>query len=123
MLATDISDRTRVRAALHQQEEQLRHAQRLDSVGRLASGVAHDFNNLLTTILGFGDMLLRDLPARTTACAPMWSRSARRRTAGALLTGQLLTFGQRDAPEVRVFRANQVVAPWSRWSSGSSAPT
>jgi two-component system, cell cycle sensor histidine kinase and response regulator CckA len=108
VLATDISDRTRVRAALHQQEEQLRQAQRLDSVGRLAAGVAHDFNNLLTTIRGFSDMLLRDLPPhdRLRADVEQIRKAADR---GALLTGQLLTFGQRDAPEVRVLRVNQVV--------------
>jgi len=108
VLATDISDRTRVRAAMHQQEEQLRQAHRLDAVGRLASGVAHDFNNLLTTIRGFSDMLLRDLPPGDRARADVEQiRKAADR--GALLTGQLLTFGQREAPEVRVFRVNQVV--------------
>jgi PAS domain S-box-containing protein len=108
VLVTDISDRTRARAALHQQEEQLRQAQRLDAVGRLASGVAHDFNNLLTTIRGISDMLLRDLPPgdRSRTDVEQIRKAAER---GALLTGQLLTFGQREAPEVRVFRVNQVV--------------
>ena len=108
VLATDITDRTRVRAALHQQEEQLRQAQRLDSVGRLASGVAHDFNNLLTTIRGFSDMLLRDLSPhdRLRADVEQIRKAAER---GTLLTGQLLTFSQRGGPEVRVFRINQVV--------------
>ena len=42
--------------------EQVRLAQRMETIGRLSSGLAHDFNNLLTAILGQCDLLLRRLP-------------------------------------------------------------
>jgi hypothetical protein len=108
VLATDISERARTRAALHHSEEQLRQAQRLDAVGRLADGVAHDFNNILTTIRGFGDMLFRQMaeddPRR--ADADQIRKAADR---GVLLTGQLLTFGQRQVPTPRLLDLHQVI--------------
>ena len=108
VLATDISDRTRTRAALQQQEEQLRQAQRFDAVGRLAGGVAHDFNNLLTTIRGFSEMLLRDLPEgdRCRADAEQIRKAADR---GAVLTGQLLAFGRQQAIQPQTLSLNQVI--------------
>jgi two-component system, cell cycle sensor histidine kinase and response regulator CckA len=109
VLATDISERTRTRAALHQSEEQLRQAQRMDAAGRLAGGVAHDFNNLLTTIRGFSDLLLRDMPpdeARRKDIEQIRKAADR----GALLTRQLLAFGRHQALEPRSVDLNGVVS-------------
>ncbi|HZA91211.1 MAG TPA: ATP-binding protein, partial [Gemmatimonadales bacterium] len=109
VLATDITERTRTRAALHQSEEQLRQAQRMDAAGRLASGVAHDFNNLLTTIRGFSDLLLRDLPEEHVRRKDVEQiRKAADR--GAALTRQLLSFGEPPTLQARALDLNVVVA-------------
>jgi two-component system, cell cycle sensor histidine kinase and response regulator CckA len=108
VLASDISDRTRARAALHQSEEQLRQAHRAEALGRIAGGVAHDFNNLLTTIRGFGEMLLLDMVPDDRRRHDV-ERICQAADRGALLTRQLLSFGRQQAQEPRSVNLNDIV--------------
>jgi len=95
-------------AALRQSENQLRQAQKLEAVARLAAGVAHDFNNILTAISGHSTLLLRQLEPG----------DARRKNAeqiekcaylAAALTRQLLTFSRKQAIEPRILKPNDVI--------------
>ncbi len=89
-------------------EEQFRHAQKMEAVGRLAGGVAHDFNTLLGTIRGYSEMILSALEHEHPA-----SRHAEqiRRTAerGASLTRQLLTFSRHRPPQFAVVSVNETI--------------
>jgi PAS domain S-box-containing protein len=108
VLATDITERARTRAALHQSEQQLRQAQRSEALGRIAGGVAHDFNNLLTTIRGFGEMLLHDLVPDDRRRQDV-QRICQAADRGALLTRQLLTFGKTRGEDPRPVNLNDLV--------------
>src|SRR5688500_14116411 len=57
VLINDITDRVRTEAALRKAEDQLRHAQKMEAVGRLAGAIAHDFNNVLTVVQSYACML------------------------------------------------------------------
>jgi len=90
-------------------EEQLRHSQRLEAVGRLAGGIAHDFNNLLTAINGYCDLILEDLSAQE----PLRADLLEIRRAGdraATLTRQLLAFSRKQVLKPRVINLNTIVA-------------
>jgi two-component system, cell cycle sensor histidine kinase and response regulator CckA len=89
-------------------EAQLRHAQKLESVGQLAAGVAHDFNNILTVIQGYSDTLL----ARNNGDATM--RSALKQICDASkrassLTRQLLVFSRKQVIQPKVLDLNVVL--------------
>lgn len=100
-IARDISER-------RQLEEQLRHSQKMDAIGRLTAGVAHDFNNLLTVINGYSDLSLREIPAGN----PARRKIDEVRKAGdqaAALTRQLLAFGRKQVSQSKIVDVNSAV--------------
>jgi PAS domain S-box-containing protein len=79
-----------------QLEAQLRQAQKMEAVGRLATGIAHDFNNLITVLMGYSDELLEEVPAESPLRKPVEEvKRAVERAAG--LTQQLLAFSRRQS--------------------------
>ncbi|WP_053333924.1 ATP-binding protein [Gemmatimonas phototrophica] len=81
-------------AQLERRQERMRHAERLESLGRLAGGVAHDFNNMLTAIVGSADLALDALSPDHPAYHDLLSiKSSASRSS--TLTRQLLDFSRR----------------------------
>jgi PAS domain S-box-containing protein len=90
---TDITERNKL-------EQQLRQAQKMESIGQLTGGIAHDFNNMLTVVTGTIDILaeaVADKP-QLAAIAKLISEAADR---GAELTGHLLAFARRQPLQPR----------------------
>jgi two-component system, cell cycle sensor histidine kinase and response regulator CckA len=106
LIAEDITDR-------RQLEEQLRQAQKMDAVGRLAGGVAHDFNNLLMVINGYTEVLLEQLEKGGALHNKVLSiqQAADR---AATLTRQLLAFSRKQLLELKVVDVNTVVGDMER---------
>ena len=98
---TDITSRVEL-------EEQFRHAQKMEAVGRLAGGVAHDFNNVLTVIQGYGGALLDDIlsPDEVRDSATQICLAADRATA---LTRQLLAFSRKQTLVTQLVDVAQLV--------------
>jgi PAS domain S-box-containing protein len=92
--------------------EQLRQAQRLESLGQLTGGVAHDFNNLLTVILGNAEMLSEEL-AGNEQLLPLAEVMVQAALRGADLTQRLLAFARRQPLEPISLDMNRRVAGMS----------
>jgi PAS domain S-box-containing protein len=100
-VARDVSTRVQL-------EEQLRHAQRMEAVGRLAGGVAHDFNNLLTVIISYSELIQSQAGDDPVLAADVGEiRSAADRAAA--LTRQLLSFSRRQVLQPAALDVNSVV--------------
>ena len=103
ILATgrDVTERQRL-------EEQLRQAQKMESIGRLAGGIAHDFNNLLTAISGYAELMLMDFDADEVPTRDSAEQIARAAGRAASLTGQLLAFSRKQVLRPQLIDLNEV---------------
>jgi PAS domain S-box-containing protein len=89
-------------------QEELRQAQKMEAVGRLAGGIAHDFNNLLTTMLGYASLLQSELPAGGPEHESVLEiRAAAERAAR--LTQQLLAFSRKQVLSPHVLSLNGLI--------------
>jgi signal transduction histidine kinase/CheY-like chemotaxis protein len=112
-LRREMADRQAAESARSQLEEQLRHAQKMEAIGRLSGGIAHDFNNLLTAIRGYSELLLKELqnsPLLRADVEEIFNAADR----AATLTGQLLAFSRRQILSPEIVVLNQRVTDMSR---------
>jgi PAS domain S-box-containing protein len=103
----DITERRRL-------EEQLRQAQKLEAIGRLAGGIAHDINNALTAIVGYTELALAAL-AEGHPARPDVAEIRRAAERAESVTRQLLAFSRKQLLEPRVFHLSNAVANVTRF--------
>ncbi|GEM_PF-154692 len=100
--SVDITDRMQV-------EEQLRHSQKMDALGRMVGGIAHDFNNLLMVIMGFTDMAMKKIEPEHRAYGQLNEvQEAGERAVG--LTRQLLAYSRKQILEPKIWDLNTIVS-------------
>lgn len=111
-----LQDLTEYKLIQEEQEamaEQLRQAQKLDSIGQLAGGVAHDFNNVLTVILGYAEEIMNKLMPQD----PIYPDIQEILNAGArasTLARQLLTFSRKQTINPEYISINEIVQNLSK---------
>jgi PAS domain S-box-containing protein len=116
LLRREMDERERAEQALKHAEEQLRHAQKMEAVGRLAGGVAHDFNNLLSVVISSCDLALLRMGQGDPARGELEEiRKAGQRAAA--LTRQLLAFSRQQVLQAKVVNLNDVVQGMERMLS------
>jgi PAS domain S-box-containing protein len=110
----DVTELRRVEAELSksqaeqiERDEQLRQAQKLETVGRLAGGVAHDFNNLLVGILGYNELALAKIDGGAGTAEIVGALAAAKDAAA--LTAQLLAHSRRQVLDPQVFDLREAV--------------
>jgi PAS domain S-box-containing protein len=108
-IARDVTERLRAEEERRSLEDQLRQAQKMEAVGRLAGGIAHDFNNLLTAIGGYGQLALASISGDEPRVRRQLEELLRAADRAATLTRQLLAFSRRQLLQPRVLDLNAVV--------------
>ena len=122
LMANELAERRRQEYEKERLQAQLLHAQKMESVGRLAGGVAHDFNNLLTSVMGNTSLAITKLGADSPAL-PRLKDIMRAAESAAALTRQLLVFSRRQVTEPRPLDLNghiESIAPLLEKMTGAT---
>ena len=104
----DITASKRAEEEKAQLENQLRQAQKMESIGTLAGGIAHDFNNILSPIIGFTEMTAAELPENNPARANLEEVLLAAHRAKEMVR-HILTFSRQDTQEMKPMQIQPVV--------------
>ncbi len=107
-ITLDITERKQAEEERRRLESQLQHLQKLESLGVLAGGIAHDFNNILTSILGYADLALLELPNHSAA-RPHISEVVNGARNAADLTKQMLAYSGKGRFVIQLLNLNDIV--------------
>lgn len=112
---TDITEKKRNEAIIKRIEEQVRHAQKMESIGTLAGGIAHDFNNILAIIMGHSSLceLRKNDPEKIEQSIYSIKKAANR---GAELVNQILTFARQNVLKLEPVQINDVITEFLKLS-------
>ena len=109
VISREVTERVRAEQERRSLEERMQQAQRLESLGVMASGIAHDFNNFLTPILGEVSLALLELPAESPARTRLEkAQNAAHRAAA--LTNQMLDYVGKGLRQVEALDVSALVA-------------
>lgn len=106
---TDITELKEADEKFRQKELQFLQAQKMEAIGRLASGVAHDFNNLLTVIGGYTELALRRIHSQDPLYR-FFSEVQKASESAGSLTRQLLAFSRKQVLQPKILDLNKVIA-------------
>jgi signal transduction histidine kinase len=113
VLQQEIAERRKAEADRTRLEVELRQAQKMEAIGSLAAGVAHDLNNTLTSLVGYPDLLLEDLPADSPVREPIRAIQEAGHRAAATVQ-DLLTLARRGVVDRRVVSVNDLLREYFR---------
>ena len=111
VVVCDITDRVHEEEALKESEEKLQRLKKMESLGLLAGGVAHDLNNVLCGIVGYPELILRNLPKDSTLIKPIMTMQESGRKAVAIVR-DLLTVARGVAISKEPVNLNDVITSY-----------
>ena len=110
-IVRDVTERKVAEKEKERLEDQLKQAQKMEAIGRLAGGVAHDLNNILSGIISYPELLLMDLPQDSDLREPIMGIKKSGEKASAIVQ-DLLTLARRGVDITKVVNLNDIIGEY-----------